>query len=121
MFDIASVQTGTALHQIFTEDAEPIANAAQLLAGKRGGNLVARIVDDLSNAPDLTARTMRDTAQLLAILELEFVDDLDSEEAARFAMIDPGDPVVEEICLLADRLGHAFEQAAASRGSKLAA
>jgi hypothetical protein len=50
------------------------------------------------------------TTALLEILSLERVQDSESEECARFAAINPCDPVVEEICALTDGLREALER-----------
>lgn len=46
----------------------------------------------------------KDVNDLLAILTLEHVHDCDRDESGYFAEIDPADPIVEDICLLADGL-----------------
>ena len=46
--------------------------------------------------------------ELIDLLALEHVHDPDREEAARFAMIDPADPVVEQNRWLTDRLREAL-------------
>jgi hypothetical protein len=83
---------------------EALQHAAELLAGRRGAALAARIAEDLSDAPCLSRRCRRDLEDLLDILALKNVDDPDREEAVCFAAIDPASPVVEEICLLTDGL-----------------
>lgn len=86
------------------EHREALQHAAELLAGRRGAALAARIAEDLSDAKCLSRRCRRDLEDLLDILALENVDDPDREEAACFAALDPASPVVEEICLLTDGL-----------------
>ncbi len=61
------------------------------LRDDRVRSLVAIWIDDLSD-----------------ILALEHVHVIGSEEEARFAAIDPSDPVVEELCLLTDQLTDAI-------------
>lgn len=58
-----------------------------------------------------SVRSMLD--QLLVLLMLEHVHDPERAEAGYFALIDPADPVVEEICLLTDGLRHALAEAEA--------
>lgn len=86
------------------EHREALQHAAELLAGRRGAALVARIAEDLSDAPSLSRRCRRDLKDILDILALENVDDPDREEAGCFAALDPASPIVEEICLLTDGL-----------------
>jgi hypothetical protein len=93
------------------EHREALQHAAELLAGRRGAALAARIAEDLSDAPSLSRRCRRDLEDLLDILALENVDDPESEEAARFAALDPASSVVEEICLLTEGLRDILEQA----------
>lgn len=100
-----------ALHLLFEQDWPAYRQAAELLAGRRGGRLVDRIVNMLEQRPAVTRQTRVALNDLLDILALERVDIDGSEEATLFAMIDPGDPVVEDICLLTDRLREALELA----------
>ncbi|WP_116081788.1 hypothetical protein [Tropicimonas sp. IMCC34011] len=100
-----------ALHVLFEQDWPAYRQAAELLAGRRGGRLVDQIVGMLEESPVVTRRTRLALSDLLDILALERVEIEDSEEAALFAMIDPQNPVVEDICLLTDRLREALELA----------
>lgn len=100
-----------AIHLLFQEDWPAYRQAAELLAGRRGGRLVDRIVGMLERSPVLTRQVRSALHDLLDILALERVDIDGSDEAALFAMIDPGDPVVGDLCLLTDRLRDAIEQA----------
>lgn len=52
-------------------------------------------------------------AELLSLLMLENVHDPERPEAGFFALIDPADPAIEEICLLTDGFRNALEQAGA--------
>ena len=49
--------------------------------------------------------------QILAVLSLDHVDDPGLPYKGYFAAIDPGDPVVDEICLLTDELRGALKDA----------
>lgn len=102
---IAPLRTFAARHQ------EALLHAAGLLAGPTGERLAQDVLDTLSRAVPLSRRDRRQIDALLDILSLENVHDLDSEEGARFALLDPAAPIVEEICLLTDQFRDAIEQA----------
>lgn len=89
-------------------------NAAKLLAGARGSRLVDDIADNLSFGASPSRAMWGKLRDLLGILTLEHVHDDTRVEAACFAMIDPCDPMVEEICLLSDKLRAVLEQATAA-------
>lgn len=61
-------------------------------------------MDDLEIQPRMTNRMERNLVRLHEVLTLEHVHDPERVEAACFADIDPGSPIVEEICLLSDEL-----------------
>lgn len=99
------------LRMVFEEAADAFLNAASLLAGGPGEQLVLGIIDDLSGTVAISWRTAKALFDLLDILELRNVDDENRPEAGFFANIDPTSPVVEEICILTDQLRDAIEQA----------
>jgi hypothetical protein len=109
------------LKSLFQERADALSNAATLLAGSKGAALVFAIRDALQRNDHLGRGVKTALQRLLDILSLENVDDLSRDEAARFAAIDPGDPVVEEVCMLTDELRDALEyaDATAAPGSRL--
>ena len=102
------------LKSLFQERADALSNAATLLAGSKGAALVFAIRDALQRDDHLGRGVKTALQRLLDILSLENVDDLSRDEAARFAAIDPGDPVVEEVCMLTDELRDALEYADAT-------
>ena len=79
-------------------------DAAALLAGGRGIHLVDRIVEGMADPDGLTRRTLTALNDLREIIALEHVDDFSRPEAHFFTAIDPAEPIVEEICLLTDKL-----------------
>lgn len=104
----------SALQVLFQSAGTSFANAARLLAGKQGERLVDDIVAALARAPAPDRRTLRNLVQLHRILSLDAISDRGSEVMEDlFMLIDPGDPVVEDICLLADNLIHALRNYAA--------
>lgn len=93
-------------------NAAAICSSASLLGGPVAEARIHRLIDDVSLASPLTSRLEREFDALENLLSLENVRDFDSVEAERFALIDPSDPVVEDICLLLDGLRHARAQTA---------
>jgi hypothetical protein len=83
-------------------------HAAYLLAGGEGANLVENISDALGREMMPSRRTMGLLSKLKDILFLKHVDEPYQPEAGYFAAIDPADPMVEEICLLADGFAEAL-------------
>jgi hypothetical protein len=94
----------TPLHAFCGNQVDALRNAAGLLAGPRGDRLVEDITEALARSGTLSRRTIRNLLALHRLLTLQGTEDPASDEATRFAMIDPCDPVVEEVCLLADGL-----------------
>jgi hypothetical protein len=90
-------------------------HAGERLGGRRGTRLVLDALDGLSSEFVLSRRTRDRFVSLLDLLSLEHVHDETREEAFRFACIDPCDPIVEEICLLADELRAALARWAVDR------
>ncbi len=79
-------------------------HAARLLGGYASARLVEQCVEYLGQDRRVTPRTRIMLAQILSVLALENVDNPDLPYLGFFAVIDPSDPVVEEICLLTDGL-----------------
>lgn len=86
-------------------------HAARLLGGYESARLVDRCIGALERDQALTNRVQIMLDQIVDILTLEQVDDPDQPYMGYFAAIDPGDPVVEEICLLTDALRDAMVEA----------
>ena len=95
---------GLPIHGFFEEHRDALRNAARLLGGREGINLVDEIVDALSGEHDLPRRTIEFLHDLDDLLSLEHVGDSDRTESGYFAAIDIYDPIVDEICLLTDGL-----------------
>ena len=90
---------------------EGLWHAARLLGGYESARLVDRCVEVLAQDRCVTPRTLVMLDQILALLSLDKVDDPNLPYMGYFALIDPLDPVVAEICLLTDRLRDALERA----------
>lgn len=96
------------IHRFIEEHQDALHHAAHLLGGKAGADIVHKISGALSRELAPSRRTAGLLKQLRDILFLERVDDPDRVESGFFAAIDPADPVVEDICLLADGLAQAL-------------
>ncbi|MCF3595012.1 hypothetical protein LZG00_13510 [Rhodobacteraceae bacterium LMO-12] len=99
------------LCRFLSEHSEDLANSAALLAGGKGACIVREILDGLANQMAITRRLRTRMFDLLDILTLRNVHDDNRVEAACFAMIDPSEPMVDDICLLADGLDDALRGA----------
>ena len=101
----------TPLRTFLWENSDALGHAAVLLAGPRGARLINALRDGMDQPGPLTRRMRRLLLDLRDVLFLEHVHDEEREEAACFALLDPEDPVVSEICLLADGLQDALRNA----------
>jgi hypothetical protein len=90
-------------------------HAARLLGGYEMARLVDRLAEALRQDPRLTARVRLMLDQVLSLLTLEHVHDPNRAEMAHFVVLDPSDPAVDEICLLADGLRDAIDRCEAVR------
>lgn len=97
------------LQSFLSEHRDALLCASELLGGPTSARRCARILMEGSTATAVTARIRRELSWLHGLLALNHVHDLDSQEAACFAEIDPADPRVEEICALADALLHELD------------
>lgn len=96
---------------LFAKQHLAIWHAARLLGGYEASRLVDRCIGALERDSAITDRVLIMLDQILAVLSLEKVHDPDQPYMGYFAVIDPVDPVVEEICLLTDDLRAAIEEA----------
>ncbi|MBW4984317.1 hypothetical protein KZZ07_17390 [Mameliella sp. CS4] len=97
------------LRSFTAENADALACAAALLGAAPGVRTALTALDGLADPGHPTARTMRALDDLVDLLMLEHVHDPYRIEATCFAALDPAEPVVEEICILADGLANALE------------
>ena len=91
-----------------SENAEGLACAAALLGASPGVRNALSALDGLANPGRPTTRTVRALDDLVDLLMLKNVHEPHRLEAACFAALDPLEPVVEEICILADGLADAL-------------
>lgn len=113
MFDITTQQqaahaiphvTLRQLKEYVGSQRDALLDAALLLGGGPGLRVAQAAIEGLSGPDAPSRRTMREIGRLVGLLKLENVHHQDTVEAERFAMLDPNDPCVEQICLLADEL-----------------
>lgn len=90
---------------------EALGHAAVLLAGRQGARLVNAMRDDLDQPGRMTRRVQHLLRELHRILVLDHVHDDDWDDLGCLAMLEPDDPIVPEICLLADGLDDALRGA----------
>lgn len=89
--------------------------AARLLGGHEAALLVDRCAEVLTAEGTIGSRVEMMLQQILSLLTLERTHHEDSPYMGYFVAIDPSDPVVEEICLLADGLRNAIDASEARR------
>lgn len=108
-------QPKKAVHRFFLNHGQSLRIAAELLGGDKAVTLVADIMKALQAEPVPSQQTLRRLNRLENLLFLENVDDSDRIEAGLFASIAPDEPIVENICVLADGLREALNVAANSQ------
>lgn len=89
---------------LFAERYSAFWHVARLLGGYESARLVDRCVELLETEAMITNRVHIMLEQLLALLCLEDAGPKNRIRLGYFGVIDSSDPVLEEICLLADEL-----------------
>lgn len=123
MFPISQLHPATTMLLAWVfQHHDALLNASMLLGGRAAHRRTARLLAELLANSEVTRRIVCELSQLHALLTLERVNDPDSEEAIFFAAIDPADPVVYDLCALADGLGDRLEaiRDASGRGMQMA-
>lgn len=100
---------------LFDESRSALWHAMRLLGGYDACRLVDRCALLLEEDRLVSGKAWTLLERILSILSLEMTDDPERPYMGFFAVIDPSDPVVDEICLLTDRLGDAMAQAVERR------
>ena len=110
MFHVSNLHPAVAmlLAWIF-EYREALLNASMLLGGPPAQRRAARLLADILSNGEVNRRLIAELSWLHRLLTLEHASDPDRDEAVYFAAIDPADPVVYELCILADGLGDRLE------------
>lgn len=104
------------VHAFFDRNQDGLRHAARLLGGYESMRLVDQIHEALQSDGDISRRTRLSLDALRDLFHLENVGDPDRPEMGFFAVIDPHDPIVEEICLLTDGLTAALSEWEARQG-----
>lgn len=100
-----------ALRSFWETHNEALGHAAALIAGLRGTRLVGEIREALAQPGPATRRLCRHLLELRDLLFLENLQDEPLEETALFDRLSPDDPIVPEICLLADGFEAVLQEA----------
>lgn len=103
------------LRKFLTTNSDGLGHAAVLLAERRGARLINAIREGLDQPGQLTRRMRHLLLDLRDLLFLESFSDDDWEGAGCFALLDPEDPAVSDICLLADGLQDVLSEAGIGR------
>ncbi|WP_281969168.1 hypothetical protein [Roseovarius nanhaiticus] len=98
------------VRQYFGAHRDALWHVARLLGGYEAARNVGRLAEDLERQAPISRRTKRLLEDLLDLLQLKNVSDPDRVEMGYFAVIDPSDPVVEEICILTDGLAQVIDE-----------
>lgn len=90
-------------HRWLQEEGESLISSAELLGGPNWAESAAIVVEAARAGEDLTSERHR-LFWLHRLLHLDLVNDLDSDEAARFFEIHPDDPRADEARICAEAL-----------------
>lgn len=86
----------------FSKNIAGLGHAAQLLGGFSACQRYLRLVSDLRQTSRLSRQLRGEIVWLHRLLTLDLVGDPDAVETALFSEIDPADPVVHDLCRLAE-------------------
>lgn len=90
---------------------EAIGHAAVMLGGRRGARLINAVREAMDCHGPFTRRLRRQLLELRNLLFLEYAYNEDWGDGPDLALLEPDDPIVPEICLLADGLEQALYDA----------
>lgn len=93
------------VREFLAEHGDALENATERLGGPKRALRWRAFLGEIAGASQLTSRHCSALVDMHRLLSLDGVEIPDSEQSARFAAIDPMDPVVHHLCLLADTLG----------------
>ena len=105
------------IRQFLIRNSEALGHAAVLLAERRGARLINAIQEGLGQPGRLPRRMRHLLLDLRDLLFLEPVGGDGWENAGYFVLLDPEDPAVSDICLLADGLQELLRDAGIGRSS----
>lgn len=96
------------------EEGEKLISSAELLGGPNWAESAAIVVEAAQAGEDLASERHR-IFLLHRLLHLDFVNDLDSDESARFFEIHPDDPRADEARICAEALDQGLRSLQALR------
>jgi len=96
------------VHEFVEQNWPALRNAASFLGGQRAAQEADRLFDDLANHATIGIHTKRRLERMMRRLELD--EDI-VNESVLLELINQLDPVVDQLCLLADGLRHACDEA----------
>tara|TARA_R100000935_G_C2833985_1_gene166907 strand:- start:1510 stop:1905 length:396 start_codon:yes stop_codon:yes gene_type:complete len=91
-----------AFRAYFQDNDEALGHAAVLLGGRRGARLINAVREALSHHRPFSLRLRLQLLELRNLLFLEHAYDENWGDDAGFRLPEPTDPIIPEICLLAD-------------------
>ena len=100
-----------AFRAYFRNHDEAIGHAAVMLGGRRGARLINAVREAMDCRGPFSRRLRRQLLELRNLLFLEYAYNDDWGGGSGFALLEPDDPIVPEICLLADGLEQALQDA----------
>lgn len=100
-----------ALRSFFLEYQEPLGNAAVLLGGRRGARLINSLRDAFAHPGPITRSLRNGLLELRRLLFLEHAYDENWSDEASLVLLEPENPIVPELCLLADTFDEALQKA----------
>jgi hypothetical protein len=100
-----------AFRAYFQDHDEPLGHAAVVLGGRRGARLINAVREALDLQGPFSRRLRRQLLELRNLLFLEYAYNDDWSDGSGFALLEPDDPIVPEICLLADGLEQTLHDA----------
>ncbi|WP_099828186.1 hypothetical protein [Oceaniglobus indicus] len=110
--DITNPASGdVAFRRFLLSHSEPLGHAAVLLGGRRGARLINAIREGLGQTGSLTRRLRGLLLELRDLLFLEHAHSDDWDDYGCLPVLEPDDPMIPELCLLADGLEEALRLA----------
>lgn len=94
----------------FSDFGEATQNAILLLGGPNAHRRCLRLFTSLRESKTLTRRHKEELVRLHSVLMLDASDGSEDEQFDLFLDIHPSDPIVEDLCLLADRLFYLLQE-----------
>lgn len=98
---LKALRTAECFRTWLEQSAENLTDAADLLGGQKWVHVAQELIIAAQTTPDLTTILPR-LRKFRRLLTLEFVNNLESEEAARFFTIDPDHPRADNARICAD-------------------